>query len=629
MKLEKEDYLVILGLLITLFINYSFVSTMKQVPSPLYGGDFYNGLGGVIHITDGGNPLESAQMAGEVPWAPTLYHFSIAIFSKVSGINEMMALVDFALIIHLLAYIVVFFLLFKISQNKYAAMLGTILFITTISPIFKYSDFSTILMMPLFLLTFFDFIKTPDKRNLIICGVVLGLASLSNTQAFFDSMLVFGIAFLYFYVLPIFLASKRFSDFKEKENIELLKKYASVFLIGFLISLLFWYGPIFVKHGDTPNDIQNYATPNVKDMNVFLKMSTTLITHLLLPYQRELTWIFSFFLLYGLYCILKTVKNMKLTPPNAENDGTLAPFVYAHRFTLVVLIAWFLAMAHPLITLPLMNTHLIMTMMTERLNVLSVMLIAIGAAKAYDRVQNKTYAQAGMIVLILFATMLYSDHITAMKNDQWMKVGQMELQDYHASLGEWARKNTNVNDVFIATNENGFMLNAISGRKVVSYRRTHASPYINMNQRMIDQAIMLYGLNPQKTEELLKKYNVKYLLISSPTVQENRLAFLEFYFDQNGSLISFFDPLSVPDKKEYEDQLQANGVRYIKQNAAYLDPAYNSDTPRFDLIIAMPQPNFNFENPYSQILMDKFKLVKTITTAQGNAVFKIYQIKES
>ncbi|MFH2106810.1 MAG: hypothetical protein ABII22_06115, partial [Candidatus Micrarchaeota archaeon] len=138
MKLEKEDYLIILGLLITLFLNYDLVKTLTQIPSPIYGGDFYNGLGGVIHITDGGNPIQSAQMAGEMPWVPTLFHTSIAMLSKITGLSEMQSLIDFALFIHLLAYIVVFFLLFKISQNKYAAMLGTIIFITTISPIFKY-----------------------------------------------------------------------------------------------------------------------------------------------------------------------------------------------------------------------------------------------------------------------------------------------------------------------------------------------------------------------------------------------------------------------------------------------------------------------------------------------------------
>ncbi|MFH2105936.1 MAG: hypothetical protein ABII22_01640, partial [Candidatus Micrarchaeota archaeon] len=473
----------------------------------------------------------------------------------------------------------------------------------------------------LFLLTLFDFIKIPDKRNLIICGVALGIAGLSNTQAFFDSMLVFGLAFLYFYVIPIFMASKKLEDFKESENFELLKKYLSVFLIGFAIALLFWFKPIFINYGETPNNVQDFTRPDIRDPTVLWKMILGQIEWILLPYLSSLTWIFTALSLYGLYHVFRTVHDVKVTPPNAAELGDPAPSVYAHQFTFIVLIAWFLAMIHPLITLPLMDKHFVMEMMAERLGVISVMLISIGASKAFDKVNNKNHAKIGMVVLILFATLLYADHMTAMKNDRWIQVGQTGLDPSFIELGNWIRANTNVNDVFITTNENGFMLNAISGRKIVSYRRAHASPYIDMNQRMIDQAIMTYGTNPQKTKELLKKYDVKYLLWSQDWLMT------EYSFDQNGQLAGISDPLSVPDKQEYEERLAANGVRYLKLNT-YLDPAPPTNAPKYDIIVAIPTGDTSIELPYTQQFLDNFELVKEMGNVNGMPKFRIYKIKE-
>ena len=64
---DKADLLFAVLLVFILFTSNNLISEFKQIPSPPYGGDNYNGLGGVIHILDGGNILDSSQMKGEVP----------------------------------------------------------------------------------------------------------------------------------------------------------------------------------------------------------------------------------------------------------------------------------------------------------------------------------------------------------------------------------------------------------------------------------------------------------------------------------------------------------------------------------------------------------------------------------
>ncbi|HLD60209.1 MAG TPA: hypothetical protein VI912_04385 [Candidatus Bilamarchaeaceae archaeon] len=598
MKLEKVDYLVALCLLVTLAINYGLTSTLKQIPSPVYGGDFYNGLGGVVHITDGGNPLESAQMVGELPWVPPLYHITIAILSKISGLNEMNALINFALLVQFASFIVVFFLLFEITQNKYSALIGTLLFVPLHAPIFKYSDFATVLMVPLFLLGLIRFTKNPDQKNMIFCSLTLGLLSLSNTQAFFVGFLVLGITFL-FWILPKILKDKTLNTNLESNDIESLKRYAIVFVIAFLIALTFWYKPLFVYYGETPNEVQDFTRPDVREPAIFWKMFGNFVSWLLFPYNNGPIMVFSLLSLYGLYQVAKNRK---------ENT-----------FIIIVLVSWFIAMAHPVVTLPLINKHLVMEMMAERLQVISVMLIAFGTSQIPKLIKNKDLVVVLFLALILVSVLNYSDYFEKQKQEHWVvNAGQQELAPHFAELQKWVRENTNVNDVFITTNENGFMLNALSGRKMVSYRRAHASPYTDMNQRMMDQAIILYGENEQKTKELLQKYNVKYLLWSPDWL------FLEYYFDSNGQLVGFNDPLSVPDTLKYELQLKENNVNYVKRNG-YFDPAPPSDAPRYDMIVTLPK-NLDVEKPYSQQFLDNFKLIKTIQY-NGNDAFRIYEVK--
>src|SRR3989344_8578193 len=109
-RFSYGDILFLLVSLVMLSYTFGFVTQLKQIPSPLYGGDYYNGLGGVIHILDGGSILNSAQMAGEIPWVPWLYHLSVAIFSRITGIEPMMALIDFSVIIEVLALAVIYLL---------------------------------------------------------------------------------------------------------------------------------------------------------------------------------------------------------------------------------------------------------------------------------------------------------------------------------------------------------------------------------------------------------------------------------------------------------------------------------------------------------------------------------------
>jgi hypothetical protein len=149
-------------------------------------------------------------------------------------------------------------------------------------------------------------------------------------------------------------------------------------------------------------------------------------------------------------------------------------------------------------------------------------------------------------VLLLVSAVLFSDAYSARQKDVYYTAAREPLSGPLLELKQWTIANTDVNDVFLTDNEDAFMLNGLTGRKSVSYRRTHAPIYTDMNQRMLDSAVILYGNDSTTRNELLKTYRVKYLLWTIRWFDN------QYTVDAQGQLRGFFDPFMVPEKPGYE-----------------------------------------------------------------------------
>ncbi|MDD2655112.1 MAG: hypothetical protein PHQ80_00390 [Candidatus ainarchaeum sp.] len=596
-EVGNADFVFALVLIASLVMQNDYLGQLQQLPSPLYGGDYYNGLGGVNHIASGGNVLDSAQMAGEAPWVPWLYHLSIAGFSWASGLDTEHALIYFSLVVQVLSLIVAYVFVGKVSGNRYAGIIAAILFLRDF-PIFKYSDFANVLTVPAFALGLYLFMEKRDLKSAAIAGVLMGLMALSNTQAFFVGIILLGLAAIHM-LYPKFKENGWKLDTLKAEK-ELLKVLAVLFLVGFAISLLFWFRPIFVFHGYTPNDIQNITYPDVTRLSVFIDMSYSLLKELLLP--------------FGLGS-----PGIALSALNVAGIYFMAKDPGKYGIVLVVFVAAVIGILHPAITEPLLNTQLMSTMMYGRVATLSAaLLVAVGLVNLLGMLKDGKVQVAVMASCILLAGMAVGDIIASKGAGQWSIMAKAgPLPGYYAELGGWIKENTNVNDVFLTTNEDGFMMNALTGRKVVSYRRAHSSPYTDMHARMADQAVMVYGTNAAKTKELLDKYGVKYLLVTYNWVSN------EFRVSEEGELLGFFDPLDVPDNPTNRAYWDANGVSYISVTMS-MDPAPPTNVPLYDLIVALPYMEGG--GPISPVLMQEFRPVKAVQVG-GQNIFLIYERK--
>ncbi len=596
---ENADLLFAAVLLVVLYLNFGMLSTLKEIPSPLYGGDLYNGLGGVNHIMAGGSIFSSAQMTGEIPWVPWLYHLLVSIYGKLTGADAMTALIWFSLPVTLLSAIVCYLFVSRMTKSKYLALSGTIVLLIEF-PLFKYSDFAAYLVIPAFFLMLYEFVKNQNVRNAAITGILLGLAGLSNTQAFFVAFMVLFLVFAVF-VLPRLWREKKLVIDKDAQ--ETIKLYAVVFVIGFAISMLFWFWPIFVFHGKTANPIQQFATPDATNPTY---LWDTIINYSLMPmvapYTSGLGIILTLLLLAGVaYAVLDW----------KSDEG---------RFILALLATVLLGAFHPLVTMPLLGMQLINYQLVGQVQpLLQAALIPMGLLLVFRKVTKEKGQLALIGALLVLSFVVYLGYFDAKKADQWYTVGTQPIEPVYAQLETWIDSNTNVNNVFLTTNENGFMMNALTGRKVLSYRRTHSSPYTDVNARMADQAVIAYGTNATEAYALLKKYNVKYLLWSTDWITT------EFSFNQQGHFQGFFDPLDIPNNASNRAYWDEYGVKYLNQTMV-LDPTPKPGAPVYPLLIAIPY-QMDIQTPYNPQLLQYFDLKETIQS-QGQDVFRIYERKD-
>jgi hypothetical protein len=107
-------------------------------------------------------------------------------------------------------------------------------------------------------------------------------------------------------------------------------------------------------------------------------------------------------------------------------------------------------------------------------------------------------------------------------------------------------------------------LTGISGKKVVASRKTHVSYYVDIEQRISDVAIILYGDNDNLRDELLDKYDVAY--------------FYEGY-------MLYRQEMRV--RSHLADYLKDNGVEIVETRER-LDIAA-AGAQEFDLAIIVPQ----------------------------------------
>lgn len=574
------------------------VKEYKALPSPIYGGDLYFQLGATNHVKYGGNPLESSSINGQLPAYFVTYSFLSGNIARILNISALQAEIILSYLTIILSAIIIYILINKLFKNKYLAVACALMYNIPINLVFKYTNLGHQLIILIFLLTIYNFLEKESFKNAILLGVAYGVTGLTHSILFISATFLLGIMLTYYFITR----NKQYMQNKEyKHIIENASKYALIILIGVAIALLWWFKPVFYYHGATSLNYNEALLPNFSKLSVQLSNIKIMFSELV-NFSSIILIIHTLLVIAGIFFIF-------ITKNNPEK-----------KFITVLFISSILVNLHFLITYNLFSVHFSPSYMTYLLvSPATLLIVAFGIYTASHQIKNRKYVTLSLIALIL-VLIIVSIPVTLKSNDnQWAQSAKAGLPEYMSGLETYLVKNTNVYDTILSTNEISFAVNGISGRKVMVSRRAQTDPFMDMDRRQIDAAIILYGNNTEKKLELLKKYDVKYIYWDYYWLQS------EFQFDNSGKVIGMFDPLLIfKEYKSYTD-LDLYGVKYIQDNT-WVDPTLRDESvKKFDVVIVSPQNYDNVTNPWKSDLNQYLEEVWSYNQS-GQKIAALYKV---
>ncbi len=591
----KQNWMFLGALVFLAALNYLYLNPLESLPSPLYGGDYYYQLGQTNHFKFGGSPFDSSTILGALPGYFVLYTIGAGLIAKL-GFDAIVAHFIFSYIVLLLGGLVFYTLVKKLFDSKVLGVVGVLVFFMSDKfPILKYTPFAEMLIMPLIILLLYNFLNDTSKKNSILLGIAYGLAGLAHSVSNIGSTLIIFSAFLWYG-----LRSK--GNFKSK-----LMPYVIVAIVGGLIAMTYWAGPIFIHHGQTSPNYNEWNNPDWTDFGIQSEFVKNVIAGGLFSFGSLSVVFVSLFTLFGLFGLIMRRK--------VGGFGT-------ESYIKFLLVSGLVITLHYLVTANLFGIHFI----PDRMNTMLMLpvwslLFVYGVRFGFRFSKNFRLTKKQCVSLVVLTLLLFQVSAYSVKSgNQWYQGAQNELPVHIVDASNYLIKVGDVNDVILTTKELGFSINALSGRKLVSVRRAQNDPFVDMDPREIDHAIMLYGNDDVVRKALLDKYSVDYLYWDQYWLQS------EYTFDNSGQVIGSFDPLIVFDTEENRRSLNKYGIQYIPQHT-WVDPALRGDEYRtFDLLLIAPQNYRSFATPWSSGL-DKYLTEVWRYDGDGQVLSKVYKVE--
>jgi hypothetical protein len=576
-----EDYVFLGVLIVYLALIIRLLSQLNQMPSPIYGGDYYFSMGTVYHFVSGGNPFVSSSFIGGLPAYLPVYTLLAGGFIKMLGLEVFFGMKVFSVILLIASLAVFYAFISYMFKDKLAGIISLTIGLPFISyPYFKYLQFTITVFFPLFIFSLYYFFKKRTLKSAVVLGIIFGILGISHTIGFITGCFV--IFFFSVYILFIErLDWKNKKIFEYPSFIRSLKLLFVMGIIAFVIAQIFWFKPLFVFHGATQTGIVDYSQQDLSIPGVEFNLTVELLKSL-------------FFNLDGLFNSLKTL---------LFDMGVLLLFFFVKKdnemikFTKIFFISSILTIFHYIYLYPIIGTHLVPSYMIIFLSVVLTGIITTFAIITLAHIKFGArkfapYILIFIVILFLSANALEWKKYTA--NDRWINAGKSKLSPDLSAMQEFILKNSNVNDVFLSNNELGFSLNALTGRKVVNFRRGHSDSFTNIDERLLDAAVILYGNNDAERIKLINKYGIKYLYWSYYWINSE-------YIIEDGKIVNTYDPIVLRDTNENREALLRYNISFIAQHT-WLDPSIKGPTVRqFDTLFIMPS-RFDYSAPWNEQL---------------------------
>ncbi len=603
---EKKDWQdkVFVCSLILFFIFYIILfSKFYQFPSEYYGGDQYAHFGSALKIYDTLNPFLSSHYYNELQHYPWLVPFAIAMLAKVSFQDPFEVAIYFPVLVLIATMGITYIFGKKYFENKTWALILAVSWAVQLVPTFHPSDIAKQLMIPL--LCLFAFLLYPpreavfSRKDAFVAGIIYGIAALEHVVTFF----VASVIFLFAIVLK--LIEKK--DFYKQDA----KKYAAVAIIGLACAALFWM-PLLIKyHGETVNNWQQYTSQTIVP-------GADVVSAMFLESMDYGTGIISIIagavMIFG-FCVGVTRKDKRIFVP------------------LLLLAAGLVGIIHPYLTYPLFGMTLgyyrfpiVFVFVRQMLLVWGMYaiteycLLPVIRKKQFLEQKRRIFGLCAVILLLLWIGASF--YFMMQEYVQSERYGYAVTKDVRIEAYRDMRSFIESqhliaeNEVTLTLHSDiGFFFNAMTAKNVMLSRITHATPFVDHNQRAADMAVVLYGNDSKKAKEIIEEYHLAYF---------------------------FSEVENIPFKYACLDRWNetVNGTKKDKTTAAYwclqTDPKYKDYLAQYGIETATASVRLaagDKDVPLTKILVIKPEQVKLnvedvyeYKDETGGTVLKLYRI---
>jgi len=342
--------------------------------------------------------------------------------------------------------------------------------------------------------------------------------------------------------------------------------YGAAVLLGVAIAMLYWLEPIFVYHGSTLLKSEIWSFPyDLHDVGQGIGLAVELLSSMFFNFSGINAGLRSLLVLGGAYLAWKGRV--------WEDYGALA-----------VVVAVVMAVTFSfLITAPLLDIQFMPDYVASIFGRTVVVLVGGFAAK-------ELLGRWGWALYVVAALLLFSGYSAyeGMKAGAYYESAVEGLPPEMEEIYAGVKANTGVHEKILSANEVGFALNAMTGRELLVSRRAQNDPFVDFDRQQLAAAVILYGNSLEEKRRRVGEYEVDYIYADYNWVGT------EFYFDGEGRMTGWFDPLLVFDTPGNRAYLDANGVGYIPM-VTWVDPAVKGPKVRAYPVLIVGPENYEME----------------------------------
>lgn len=577
-SLKWEDYVLIAIILFVATLFTVHTSQYKTIPSPVFGGDVFRDRGFVKNIAEGnaiwsdGFYLDEIQYYGYI--IPALEAGVVRIFGL-----EVDTVFLYSAVLFLILSMICWYILGKefFSDKRYALLVSVASLIFN-SYSLKFHYLAIGVFLPLLLYFWLKYELKGKIWHGVLTGLFLGLASLV-----YGGLLIPLSTIFFGFIILSFFSDLNIKNIRNINSIILkyIKKYYLATTV-FIMLMLTYFLPLMIKYGmKIVNDVPHWGdiAPSALDFGWFFGI----VRGMFFNYSSVPLFLISVTCLIGVIGLL-------LSKPTVQK-----------RILLYALLINLLLSIHHWITIPLLNTYfwpskmLVISSFLPLFFVVGMKFLSDLLFKSKEDTKRNFLVGAALIILLsAFMINFYS-----MKNSQWEMYGKQEnaYVDSLYDLADYMHSNIKNDEAILSNDETGFMLAVLSGKKVMLTRRTHASYYVDIDKRIADASVVMYGKDVNLSRQILSSYDVKY-----------------FYMDAN----IFQNEMRT--RLEFKNYLDTNNVFYVEMIDRY-DIAVPPDRAVLMPMLVIPPQNLTEE------FMSLWELDYNVVV-QGQVVGQLYKLKE-